>query len=74
MTVNYLVSPAGLPADGWYAAAFHTPFAGDGYFREDGEIWSQDGRLLACTSQLGAFLTGRRPPPPYGTARTHEPG
>jgi acyl-CoA thioesterase len=73
LTVNFLASPEGLPADGWYLASFWTPVAADGYFREEGEVWSQDGRLLARCSQLGVFLTGRRPPPPYGTARTRRP-
>lgn len=61
LTVNFHAPAAGLPADGWYRVAFHTPSAADGYFREEGEVWGQDGRLLAHCSQLAVFLGERRP-------------
>lgn len=32
---------------------FHSRFAHGGFFEEDGEIWSADGRLLAQSRQLG---------------------
>jgi acyl-coenzyme A thioesterase PaaI-like protein len=61
LTVNYLASPASLAQDGWYQVGFWTPEAGEGYFREEGEIWGADGRLLARCSQLAVFLGGRVP-------------
>jgi acyl-CoA thioesterase len=61
LTINFLASPAGLADDGWYQVGFWTPEAGEGYFREEGEIWGADGRLLARCSQLAVFLGGRTP-------------
>ena len=56
LTVNFLAPPAGLPDDGWYLTRFAVPAAVDGYFREEGEVWGSDGRLLARSSQLATFL------------------
>jgi acyl-CoA thioesterase len=61
LTVNFLASPEGLAPDGWYQVGFWTPAAGEGYFREEGEIWGADGRPLARCSQLAVFLGGRVP-------------
>ena len=61
LTVNFLASPAGLAPDGFYQVGFWTPCAGEGYFREEGEIWGADGRLIARVSQLAVFLGGRVP-------------
>jgi acyl-CoA thioesterase len=55
LTVNYVAATEGLPGEGWYLTVFTAPAASDGYFREEGEVWSQDGRLLARSSQLGVF-------------------
>lgn len=38
--------------DGWCLAVFRTRLAAGGYLEEDGEVWSQDGRLLAQSRQL----------------------
>jgi acyl-CoA thioesterase len=48
-----------LPA-GWVLAAFETGQLAGGRFEEDGELWSEDGVLLAQSRQL-AFL--REPAP-----------
>lgn len=56
LTINFLAPPGGLPDDGWYLTWFGVPVAAHGYFREEGEVWGGDGRLLARSSQLGAFL------------------
>ena len=61
LTVNFLASPTGLAPDGFYQVGFRTPAAGEGYFREEGEIWGADGRLIARVSQLAVFLGGRVP-------------
>lgn len=42
-----------LPADWPVLVAFRSRFAHGGFFEEDGEMWSADGRLLAQSRQLG---------------------
>ncbi|MGH9136662.1 MAG: acyl-CoA thioesterase [Acidimicrobiales bacterium] len=37
---------------GWFLVAFSTRLSVDGYLEEDGEVWSEDGRLLAQSRQL----------------------
>jgi acyl-CoA thioesterase len=59
LTVNYLAPATGIPADAWYLTMFTAPASAAGYFREEGEIWSPDGRLLVRSSQLAVFLAGR---------------
>jgi acyl-CoA thioesterase len=38
--------------DDWYLCAFWSRLAADGYFDENGEVWSRDGVLLAQSRQL----------------------
>jgi acyl-CoA thioesterase len=47
-----LPDPA-MPAGEWALSVFRTGLAHDGFFEEDGELWSRDGRLLAQSRQLG---------------------
>jgi acyl-CoA thioesterase len=44
------------PGDEWALVRFRTTVATAGYLEEDGEVWSQDGRLLAHSRQLGVLL------------------
>jgi hypothetical protein len=60
LTVNYLAPVNGLAKDGWYLTLFSAPAAGHGYFREEGGVWGEDGRLLARSSQLAVFRAGSR--------------
>jgi acyl-CoA thioesterase len=46
---------AALPTrapDAWYLAAFSSSLGAEGFFEEDGEVWSQNGVLLAQSRQL----------------------
>jgi acyl-CoA thioesterase len=44
---------AGADAGAPVLARFHSTTAHDGFFEEDGEVWSVDGTLLAQSRQLG---------------------
>jgi acyl-CoA thioesterase len=52
-----------MPPGEYALAAFRTGLSHDGFFEEDGELWSHDGRLLAQSRQLALLL------PPSGAAR-----
>jgi acyl-CoA thioesterase len=40
-------------------AAFNTRLVHEGFFEEDGEIWTPDGELLAQSRQLGLLVARR---------------
>lgn len=42
---------------GWCLVVFETRVSAGGYLEEDGEIWSEDGRLLAQSRQLAVAAT-----------------
>jgi acyl-CoA thioesterase len=54
LTVHFRSSPPQRPA--WCLVRFATRVAEDGYLEEDGEVWSDDGRLLAQSRQLAVML------------------
>jgi acyl-CoA thioesterase len=62
-TIDYTVHfRAPLPATGAraedpYLATFRSGLARGGFFEEDGELWSQDGNLLAQSRQLALLLS-----------------
>ena len=41
-----------LDPSAWCLVAFRTTLSAEGYLEEDGEVWSEDGRLLAQSRQL----------------------
>ena len=47
---------APLPYSGPVLARFTSRLARDGYFEEDGELWSPDGTLVAQSRQLALLL------------------
>lgn len=47
----------GASAEGPYLATFRSGLARGGFFEEDGELWSQDGNLLAQSRQLALLLS-----------------
>jgi acyl-CoA thioesterase len=54
LTVHFLAplpSP-GAEGDEFYLGSFVTRTVNDGFFEEDGELWTRDGRLLARSRQL----------------------
>ncbi len=48
--------PPGARDDDFYLGVFHSRTAADGFFEEDGEIWTRDGLLLAQSRQLALLL------------------
>jgi acyl-CoA thioesterase len=48
---------APLPAAGeWVLGVFETKVARDGFFEEDGTLWTEDGELIAQSRQLALAI------------------
>jgi acyl-CoA thioesterase len=47
---------APVPVEGPLLARFRSRFVRDGYFEEDGELWTRDGTLVAQSRQLALLL------------------
>ena len=59
LTIHFrsgLPLPDARPED-HYLVVFRAPLSHDGFVVEDGEIWSQDGRLVAQSRQLAVVLS-----------------
>lgn len=56
LTVHFRAPADEPPGDGWVLAAFRSRVGADGFVEEDGEVWSEDGRLLAQSRQLALVL------------------
>jgi hypothetical protein len=41
---------------------FTNSYVRDGFFDEDGELWTPDGTLVAQSRQLGLLLGAKAPP------------
>lgn len=50
----------GAKADDFYLGRFSSRLAGEGFFEEDGELWSAGGRLIAQSRQLALTLLPNR--------------
>lgn len=46
------------PRTRWHLALFHSRHVARGYVEEDGELWGEDGRLVAQSRQLSRFVPG----------------
>jgi acyl-CoA thioesterase len=57
-TLELTVHVRHRPVDGWLRAAFRTTALFDGHLDEDGELWDDDGHLVAMSRQLARY---RRP-------------
>lgn len=52
------VPAAGLDPDRWVLGRFRTRTITEGFLEENGELWTDDGRLLAQSRQLAIVLPG----------------
>jgi hypothetical protein len=55
-TIELSVHWRSKPQSDWHLAWFHTAHAADGYFVEDGALWSPNGTLVAQSRQLARFI------------------
>ena len=51
-TVEMTTHIRSTPVTGWLCCQFTTRFVTDGFLEEDGEIWDEEGRLVALSRQL----------------------
>lgn len=58
LTVHFRapLPPAGAAANDWYLCDFSSALARDGFFEEDGNLWSASGHLLAQSRQLALLI------------------
>jgi acyl-CoA thioesterase len=56
LTVHFRTPAAAGPATGWCLGAFRSTVAADGYVEEDGEMYAEDGTLLAQSRQLAVLV------------------
>jgi acyl-CoA thioesterase len=59
LTIHFR-SPLPVP-DGLLLGRFRSRYARDGFFEEDGELWSEDGTLVAQSRQLGLLIGAEVP-------------
>lgn len=60
-TIELTVHWRDAPGDGWHLGSFLSRFLQGGYVEEDGELWSEDGRLVAQSRQISRFIPGTPP-------------
>ena len=54
-TIEYSVNVRQLPAPGWLKGIFRTRFISSGLVEEDGELWDEQGSLVAISRQIAKY-------------------
>lgn len=54
-TIEFSINIRGLPSTRWLKCIFRTHFIHNGILEEDGEIWDEDGGLVAISRQIAQF-------------------
>jgi acyl-CoA thioesterase len=59
LTVHFRepLPPAGMGPEDFTLGVFSTTLVRDGFFVEDGELWTPSGNLIAQSRQLGPFIS-----------------
>ncbi|MBI9083253.1 MAG: thioesterase family protein [Desulfobacterales bacterium] len=57
-TLEFSVNIRNLPATPWLKCVFRTRFINHGLVEEDGEIWDEEGGLVAISRQIAQFKKG----------------
>lgn len=58
-TIEMSVQIRKIPTSRWLRCAFRSNYITDGLIEEDGEIWDEDGELVAISRQLAQFKKGK---------------
>lgn len=56
-TIEFSVNLRNIPATPWLKCIFRTRFINNGILEEDGEIWDENGELVAVSRQIAQFKT-----------------
>lgn len=56
-TLEFSLSIRNLPATKWLKSVFRTRFVTNGILEEDGEIWDENGELVAIARQIALYRT-----------------
>ena len=51
-TIELTAHVRGIPSGAWLRCSFSTRYITGGFMEEDGEIWTEDGRMVAMSRQL----------------------
>ncbi len=57
-TIELTVHWWARPTCEWHLGWFRSPWLAGGYFAEEGELWGQDGELVAQSRQLARYVEG----------------
>lgn len=58
-TIEFTLNIRSMPVTEWCKAEFRTRFISGGICEEDGEIWDEEGNLVALSRQIALFDKGR---------------